>query len=253
MRMARAAAAGCRVPLKYCGAHTGRWSGGEKINLQNLGSRGHELISAVRHMLVAPMARCSSSWTPRRSKLACSRGSPASGTCGEVREGRGNLLRLREQGARLPRPQAQEKGRPRLHRGDRKRHDVGTQLDRQGRRARLRLRHGHRPHLRVRGRAIDIETAEKIKVVYRREPPAIVSSGGTSRRRSSTRPSTSGRARCLVACGSTRTDDCDVMITLPNGRELKYHRVKLVPTIAATRSKCGTAPSTTGNTFGAGT
>lgn len=42
------------VPLKYYGAHTGRWSGGEGINLQNLGSRGHPLISRVRHTLVAP-------------------------------------------------------------------------------------------------------------------------------------------------------------------------------------------------------
>lgn len=42
------------VPLKYCGAHTGRWSGGEKINLQNLGTRGNPLISRVRELLIAP-------------------------------------------------------------------------------------------------------------------------------------------------------------------------------------------------------
>lgn len=34
--------------------NTGRWSGGERINLQNLGSRGHELVNAVRELLVAP-------------------------------------------------------------------------------------------------------------------------------------------------------------------------------------------------------
>ena len=48
------------VALHYYGAHTGRWSGGEKINLQNLGGRGragsgnHPLIGKVRGLLQAP-------------------------------------------------------------------------------------------------------------------------------------------------------------------------------------------------------
>lgn len=48
-----------RVPLKYYGGHTARWSGMMKINLQNLGGKGrgkaiHPLIARVRNCLVAP-------------------------------------------------------------------------------------------------------------------------------------------------------------------------------------------------------
>jgi DNA polymerase len=40
------------VPLRYYAAHTGRSGGTEKINLANLGSKAHPLITAVRGVLI---------------------------------------------------------------------------------------------------------------------------------------------------------------------------------------------------------
>ncbi len=42
------------VPLKYYGAHTGRWSGGGGINFHNLPAHGAKVLSAIRGILVAP-------------------------------------------------------------------------------------------------------------------------------------------------------------------------------------------------------
>lgn len=52
---ARAAGGRLSVPLLFCGAHTGRWSGGEGINLQNLAARNaHRLVLRQRGLLVPP-------------------------------------------------------------------------------------------------------------------------------------------------------------------------------------------------------
>lgn len=42
------------IPIRYCGGITGRFSGDEKLNVQNLGSRSHPLVNQIRNLLVAP-------------------------------------------------------------------------------------------------------------------------------------------------------------------------------------------------------
>ncbi len=52
---ARAAGGLIRVPLHYHLAHTGRWTGGEKINLQNLSARNPDpLMQRIRQIIIAP-------------------------------------------------------------------------------------------------------------------------------------------------------------------------------------------------------
>ena len=41
------------IPLIYYGGHTGRWSGGEGINVQNLGARVKDLINKIRNTMLA--------------------------------------------------------------------------------------------------------------------------------------------------------------------------------------------------------
>jgi DNA polymerase III epsilon subunit-like protein len=42
------------VPLHYYGGHTARWSGAEKINFQNFGEHGHELVRKTKSLMLAP-------------------------------------------------------------------------------------------------------------------------------------------------------------------------------------------------------
>lgn len=53
-RAAKAAKGKLAVPLRYYGAHTGRWAGSEGINLHNLPARGDSLINKIRTLVEAP-------------------------------------------------------------------------------------------------------------------------------------------------------------------------------------------------------
>jgi DNA polymerase len=59
IRQAACAGGNLHAPIKYYGAHTGRWSGMEGINLLNMGGKGrgkpvHPLIAKVRNAILPP-------------------------------------------------------------------------------------------------------------------------------------------------------------------------------------------------------
>ena len=58
------------IPLKYYGAHTGRWAGSDKVNFQNLPSRDKKK-KALKNAVVAPdghyVINCDSSQIDRKS------------------------------------------------------------------------------------------------------------------------------------------------------------------------------------------
>jgi DNA polymerase len=210
------------VPLRYYGAHTGRWSGTELINLQNLAKAG--LLSAIRQLLVAPdgtvlvivdaaaiearvLAWIAGEWDlvekfRTGAEIYCGFASKIVGwTVRKPREGGIKAVEERHKWAR------NSIGKIGILGGG---YGMGTD----------------KFHALGDG-AFDKTMAKQIRDTYRAEHPAIVQFWKDAE-------------RCFLQTVITRrthpmdrglrfdaTDDCDVMITLPNGRELKYHRVRV--------------------------
>lgn len=212
------------VPLKYHGAHTGRWSGGEKINLQNLGSRGHKLVNAVRELLLAP--------AEHELVIVDSSQIEARGT-GWV-AGQWDLLEKFESGEEIycgfaekvlgyPVRKPRKDGIPAIEaRYQWARNSVGKV-------GVLGCGYGMGPRKAV-GYAkgtIDLATAERLVKTYREENPAITQFW-TDVERAFTYTYRYGRP-CVMPRGIQfrQTDECDVILVLPNGRELKYHSVRM--------------------------
>lgn len=222
---ARAAGGYLPVPLKYCGAHTGRWSGGEKINLQNLGSRSHDLIKAIRELLIAPsgwelfIADASQiearvlAWFARQEDLM---GKFANGEeiyCGFAQRVLGRPVRKPRKEGGIPSIEAWMLWA---------RNSVGK-VGILG----CGYGMGAKKAVGYAGGTIDLAMSEKLVEQYRSENDKIVQWWKDLEK------AFIYTARYKQPCRLPRnlrfdsTDECDVMITLPSGRELKYHHIRL--------------------------
>lgn len=227
IRMACACAGVLPVPLKYHGAHTGRFSGGEKINLQNLGSRGHELVNAVREILVAlgcdqrlvivDLAAIEArvlAWIARQYDLVAKFANNEEIYCGFATKVLGWPVRKPKKSGGIPAIEAKMKWA---------RNAIGKI-------GILGCGYGmgqDRIHEMGAGE-FDLETALKIRDTYRSEHPAIPQFWKDIEK--AFLFTAKYRQPCELPLGLKFfwSEECDVTITLPNGRELHYPSVKIV-------------------------
>jgi len=230
VNQAQAAGGYLPVPLKYWGAHTGRWSGGEKINLQNLGSRGHDLVNAVRELIIADegkelvVADASQiearvlAWIAGQWDLVTKFSNGEDVYCDFAKKVLGYRVRKPRTGDNVI--QAVE-GRHKWARNSVGK--VGV----------LGCGYGMGPAKTVgyAGGTLDLPTAEKIVATYREDNDKIVQFWHDIER--AFLYTFKYQQPCEMPRGLRfdTANDCDVIIILPNGRELKYHNVKTEPDV----------------------
>jgi hypothetical protein len=232
MRMAKCNSGLLPVPLKYHGAHTGRDSGGEKINLQNLGNRGHELVNAVRELIVslpgysliivdAKAVECRGvNWIAGQQDVIqgfeyedANPGSPEDTYTKFASKVLGHYCRKPKKKGGIP---AIEKSM-KWARGVGKIGELGCGYGM----GTLRI-------FDYGAGSVDFETAEKIKVTYRETHDCVVRFWKDVERAFIYTAKYGQPCEMPRGIKFHQLPACDVVLTLPSGRELHYHKVKLV-------------------------
>lgn len=222
------------VPLKYHGAHTGRWSGDERINLQNLGERNPEpLIRAVRELLVAQ---------PDHQLVIADLSAIEGRGVGWIADEQGLLQDFRDQdadpdaiedvytkfaskvlGERIVHP-----GKAGLKGEEAKYHKWGRGVV--GKIGVLGGGYGMGGEkAQGLGEGLDLPMAKRIIGTYRDDNPAIVQFWHDIEAAFIYTYKYHEAVQLRHGLRTEHRPDCDVVIVLPNGRELKYHEVRLRP------------------------
>lgn len=226
-QMAKAWGGKLGVPLNYHGAHTGRWSGAGKINLQNLPKQGHELIVAMRGLLLAPpghkLVIVDASQIEARV-LAWAAGQDD--LCDKFRRKDDVYCEFASKvlGFRVVKAD-KDKCIPAIGKRLRWARDSIGKIGVLG----CGYGMGARKAEGYAQGAIDFGMAERIVQTYRREHPRIVEYWYRVER--AFRAVAKRLPPIALGLGVVihSLPDCDVCITLPNKRRLYYHRVKITP------------------------
>lgn len=230
--MARADEGQFPIPLRYHGAHTGRWSGSDGVNPQNFGSRGHELIATVRHMIVPPeghsLVIVDAAQIEARGTdwIAGQDDSLARWANGEDQY---SYFASKVVGFKVRKPVPTDP--PSIAKR------LKTARDAIGKIGVLGCQYGMgpyepgsgktKPNLFFAAAGLDIGTAEKIVATFRRDQDKVVQFWKDVER--AFIYTVKYRRPCSLPRGIRfdSTSGCDVLLTLPNGRELKYVNVKI--------------------------
>ena len=224
VQQAGAAGGKLPVPLKYHGAHTGRWAGGEKINLQNLGSRGHELVTRVRETLVAPegftlVIADAAQIEPRVLAYLANQADLLE----KFARDEDTYCPFAEKVLGVPVRKPRKDGIPAVEARHKFNRNVVGKVGILG----CGYGMGAAKTVGYSQGALDIETAERVVQTYRSEHDRIVAFW-YDLQRAFVYTARYGKP-CRLSCGLKfhTIPGCDVVLTLPNGRELKYHKVRI--------------------------
>jgi DNA polymerase len=238
IRQAEAAGGMLPVPLRYHGGHTGRFAGGEKINLQNLGSVSHSLINAVRRLLMASdgheLVIADASQIEARV-LAWIADERSLMRAFERGEGIYADFASKALGWKVRKPRVDEdgnyKGIPAVERRHHWARNAVGKIGVLG--CGYGLGPGNRETREVKPMfaqaGVDWDTAVRVVDTYRAENPAIAKFWRDLE--SAFKYTLKYGRPCRMDRGLAfrQTDYCSVVLTLPSGRELKYHRARCVP------------------------
>lgn len=221
-KMAQADGGLLPIPLRYMGAHTGRWSGSDGVNFQNFGSRGHELINSMREVIVAPEGKT----------LVIADAAQIEARVLAWVAGQKSLIEAFAQNRDVYCEFGTEFFRAKLRKPSDDDIPAVAKLLKARRQFSkicvLGMGYGMGPSRFMEYAGCDADTAERAVDVYRSMYPDIPRFWYDNEK---SFIYTAKHKQSWIMLRNLRFDslsDCDVMITLPNGRELKYISAKLV-------------------------